>query len=255
MKRSLPLIVAVLLIAICAIGQGITTQRWTGETTAGMQALVRRFEDIKAKTSFGDWEQTSVRELGKQEREGAGARNYLSGTYKNRVTEQVVSVFLICGFGRDVAVHTPERCFVGSGMNMHDEAALFRVPYEDKHAVDEDPDDDNVPTRIMVFKTARFTFDPTDQDQQTFWAWHAYRTHDEEWAAPSYPRPYYGGGTPLVKIYITVDRKTTNSARGVAHEFAKAFLIEVSDILGAPLEDEEFEGEFEGESEEEDLDG
>lgn len=237
MMRVLPFVVAVVLIAICTAGQAIFTQRYTGGTSTEMQALADRFDLIRAQTEFGDWRKGEDGQLSELDEKAAGARNYISTTYTNRATKQSVSVFMICGFGRDVAVHTPDRCFVGSGMKMQDEAAKFEVDYKDRFIVDagEDP----LP-RTMEFKAARFIREESNQDQRTYWAWNAYRHDKENWAAPGYPRAHYGGGTPLAKIYITVSTKgNTGPPDAVADQFAQDFLPEVSSILGAPLEEEE----------------
>lgn len=240
--RILPFIVAVLLIAVCTLGQGYLTQRYTGGTSVKMIAFEERFDELKSKVDIGNWTRVSEHELSQRDQDVAGARNYISGSYRNRSTRQVVSVFLICGFGRDVAVHTPERCFVGAGMHMRDDARTFKVHYPDKYAEDPDPDDDVVPMRTMTFRTARFTRDTNDQDQQTYWAWNSYGDDEEDWAAPRNPRMHYGGGTPLVKVYVTVNNKATEApAAIVAQEFAKAFMTEVSDVLGAPIEEDEIE--------------
>lgn len=241
MMRVIPFVVAVALIAVCAIGQGIHTQRWSNDTSREMEVLVEKFDEIRAKQSFGDWRQVHSRELAEDVIQGAGALNYFSGSYQHRSTQQSVTVFLVCGFGRNIAVHTPDRCFTSGDMNMHDEPRPFVVKYKDRSNVTADTDVEDIPERKMRFKTARFIRESTGTDQRTFWAWHSYRAGDEEWAAPRSPRIHYGGGRPLVKVYITVDQseKKDVDPRLVMKEFAGVFLPQVSKILGEPLEFEE----------------
>ncbi len=241
MLRIVPLVVAVVLLVICTVGQGINTQRWSGGTTPRMEAMVTRFDELRAKESFGDWELVEMRELGPGEIKGAGAKNYLSAVYKNVDSQQAVSVLLICGFGRNVAVHTPDRCFVASGMKMHHEPRAHRIQYRDDNFVNADGEEGK--ERMLYFKTARFRKESEDGpsvDQQTFWAWHSYQDKNETWRAPRDPRMTYGGGTPLVKVYITANHEAaTSRTNNPIEDFAKAFLVEVSRIVGAPIETEE----------------
>jgi len=242
MLRFLPFVVAVVLLAICTLGQAWNTQRYTGGTTSGMNLLDERFDDIRAITSFGDWERQELLELSEDVIQGAGAVDYMQTSFINHAAGQMVSVFLICGFGRDVAVHTPERCFVTADMKKQDEAREWEFMYTENDA---EPDAAGS-QKSVTFKTARFVNAREQVDQRTFWAWNSYRSADERWNAPRSARVHYGGGMPLVKVYITVHRDWTHdkqdtSTYAVAQAFATKFLPEVSKILGAPIEEKDIE--------------
>ncbi|REJ64748.1 MAG: hypothetical protein DWQ31_20900 [Planctomycetota bacterium] len=227
MKALLPIIVGFVLVAVCFIGQGLATQRFTGGTSKQMEVMAMRFDEIRARERFGDWERLEMGELADYEIKGSGSKNYLRATFKHQPAGKVVSVLLICGFGRDVGVHTPERCFVGSGLNMQGEPALRRVTYRQVM-----PDTGKEKQRAMLFKHARFLDPETTRETDTLWAWNAYSEPTERWFAPSSARYHYGGGTPLSKVYVTVDHETMMTSPELVEDFVKAFLLEVNEILG-----------------------
>ena len=103
MKRHLSLIlpaaVAGILIVLASVFEGLWTQRWDDTPTAELKAFADVLNDKKCvpEEIGGVWEALKTAEMNPREREAAGAIGDLSRTYRNLHTQEVVSVYIICG--------------------------------------------------------------------------------------------------------------------------------------------------------------
>ncbi|MCS7306530.1 MAG: EpsI family protein [Thermoguttaceae bacterium] len=217
MKAHLPLVlpsaVGTVLIILTTLVQGILTERWGPSSSEQLNAFATALQ--KVPTRIGDWEVQEITEMDPREREAAGAVGDLSRTYRNPHTQEVVSVYLICGPSRAVAVHTPEACYVSSGFRIEDKIQPYDIPFANTKG---------------EFRTATFLKeDPTgSQLLRVFWAWNA----TGQWEAPEWPRMKYGGRTPLNKVYF-IARSVPGEpvAESPALAFAKEFLPVVTALL------------------------
>ncbi len=220
MNRHLPLILpaaaGVVLILLTTIVQGVWTDRWAPTHSEELEVFAAALRNVP--DHIGDWETQETTEMDPREREAAGAYEDLSRTYRNPHTQDVVSVYLICGASRHVAVHTPDACYVGSGFRIEDKIRPYTIRFGDSSA---------------EFRTAQFLKEDrtTQHTVRVFWAWNA----SGNWEAPDMPRMKYGGRTPLNKLYL-ITRTTPGAALedSPAIEFAEVFLPAVTDLLFPP---------------------
>lgn len=221
MKRHLPLIlpavVGIVLIAVTSLVQGLWTERWTSSVSDQLKGYAAALEKVPTAVS-AHWEAKAQTEMDPREREAAGAVGDLSRTYWNPRTQQEVSVYMICGASRNVAIHNPKACYTNSGFRMEDKERLCTIPFGD---------------RVAQFRTAVFLKESATSQEplRVFWAW----TADGNWEAPPWPRFKYGGRTALNKIYL-ISRSTPGEPieQNPAFGFAKEFLPIATDLLYPP---------------------
>ena len=190
MSRWIPLLVGIPLIGLSTYLQGSWTDRWGDDRNAMLQQTVDRYADIPL-TIGEDWVGQDT-PYSKKELEAAGAQAHLSRTYRNRKTGERISVFMICGYARDVAVHTPDFCYVGAGFEVENPAETFAV----ETTAEKEP---------MTFWTTTFLKERAANTihQRILWGW----TAGETWNAPDYPRWKYPGNSSLNKVYLIHDIK------------------------------------------------
>ncbi|MDH3719365.1 MAG: EpsI family protein [Planctomycetota bacterium] len=214
MTRILPIAIACGLIGVVTYLQGTWTQRWSTAPEEDMKQMAERYQTIPLEV--GDWQgedlPSSEREL-----QRAGGKASISRKYTNRQTGEVVSVFVILGYSRDVAVHTPDACYVGRGYQMERRPIVSRVTSEGSTA---------------TMKTSTFLKEQGEAaiHQRIFWAW----THDGQWEAPQSPRWKYGGRTILNKVYLISNipaGQLQAAEESPAHRFGQLFLNSVGQVL------------------------
>ena len=135
---------------------------------------------------------------------------------------------MICGYARDVAVHTPNYCYVGAGFEVENPPKTFAV-------------ETNNPDEPMTFQSTTFLKERPvgTMHQRILWGW----TAGEEWNAPDYPRWKYPGNSTLNKVYLIHDIKPgierkpdTLSQEHPAVVFGRDFLPLARDALYGPSE-------------------
>ena len=228
MARWIPLLIGIPLIGLSTYIQGSWTDRWSDVSNQGMQQTASRYAAIPLKIGT-DWigEDTPY---SKKELEAAGAHAHLSRVYRNRKTGERISVFMICGFARDVAVHTPDFCYRGAGFEVESRPETFEI---ESSGTMEQP---------LTFWTSTFLKErPASAiHQRILWGW----TSGEPWNAPDYPRWKYPGNSPLNKVYLIHDippgierQPDTLSQEHPLAVFGKEFLPIVRETLYTQTED------------------
>lgn len=214
MKRHLPLIipaaVAAAIILITSVVQGLWTERWGSRVGEQLRGYAAAIDDMPL--IVGDWEAPEIEEepseADRQQLDAAGAIGHLSRTYRNPKTGDAVSVYMICGASRNVAVHTPDACYPGAGFRMEGDSQPYSI---------------QTGATNSEFTTAVFLKEePTGtQRLRLFWAWNS----SGEWEAPAMPRLRFGGRTALNKIYL-ISQSPPGEAVGDSPiiEFAQQFL-------------------------------
>jgi len=208
-----PTMMGAVLIVLTTLVQGFLTDRWGPISSEQLEAFVQAFKKIPHR--IGDWELQEKSDMDPREKEVAGAVGDFSGTYRNPHTQELVSVYMICGPSRSVAVHTPDACYVSSGFRMEDKIRPYNIPFGNTSA---------------EFRTATFLKeDPTSsQLVRVFWAWNA----NGPWEAPEMPRLKYGGRTPLNKVYFIARSVPSEPVEeSPVLDFAKEFLTVVTPLL------------------------
>jgi hypothetical protein len=169
------------LVLATAIVQGLWSDRWT-DSSADSQYLAERIDRLPLK--LGDWQGEDIAAAPRELR-AAGAVGHLSRIYRNRLTGEQVSLFLICGHMRHVSVHTPDRCYPANGFEQQGEPQHFTIK-----------------TSAGPVETFTTTFRQEEatgvHKQRVFWTW----GYEAQWQAPDNPRVTFGGVRALYKLYL-----------------------------------------------------
>lgn len=222
MTRYVPLAAGIALVLAVTIVHGSMTLRWKSGSSAELIAISERYKEIPKK--IGDWvgEDTS---MNPQELVAAGAKASISRRYRNVNTGQFVQVFMVGGLARNMAVHTPDVCYVGQGYKVD------RTPY----SIDLVTGDTK--SRAYVATFSKQTNQGTIH-QRILWTWNG----GDGWRAPDSPRVTYRGWSPLNKMYLIASASSPEKAAAAEKaelaEFVNLFLPAASRILYPPAASE-----------------
>ncbi len=192
-RYLLPAIAAATLIAIATIPQGIWSRRFGGtEVTAQRKAFAERIKNIP--TAFGDWESKET-PVDQRQIMASGSDAVYSRHFWNKLApEQSVEIFIVCGSGRDITVHTPDQCYVLSGFE--------EAESQDKYVVD-------TGRTSADFSTNRFRKGNASiegpHNLRIFWSF----SEDGKWVAPTVQKFLAGARhsikfTPLPKCRLNL---------------------------------------------------
>lgn len=207
MKSLLPIAAAFVLIAGATILQGKFSDRWSEAAAAQLTNQSNNYPDIPLK--FGDWVGMD-KEQNEKQLELAGSHASIERVYVNQVTGEQVMVFMILGKSRDVSVHTPDACYVGSGFTMGPDPHIYEMSSGDEPA---------------EFYTSTFSKQVGSNvtNQRIFWAWSV----DGHWESPRFPRSKWMANSAVNKIYLINEMHTMEIDPPEASpsiRFAKEFL-------------------------------
>jgi len=193
--RSLgPFGLAALIIVAGAIVEGYWSFRWqSSDDELALNPLAQAVEQVPL--SIDVWKASEVVPPDPRVVQISGARALFNTTYRDQTQGDSVTVYLLAGWSRDIAVHTPDACYPGAGFVMETSPQPFTVSYSAQES--------GGPTRQAEFMTAVFTkSEPTGVTRlRVFWSWNDGRG----WRAPRFPRWMYGGRRPLVKLYVVAE--------------------------------------------------
>ncbi|MEO0529662.1 MAG: exosortase-associated EpsI family protein [Planctomycetota bacterium] len=224
MSRLVPILIAVIAIGALTFVEGRLSDRW-GDNRHG--AYCASLMDDTPK-QIGAWVGTD-NEVTDEEREGSGAKGYVSRTYVNSAAGKQVGVWFIVGHARDTYRHTPDICYGGSGFKMDDTQRRYQMTLEN-----------GTPAS---FWTAVFTRDGIggSQKQRVFWAWFRPEPGSGDpvtWSVPDGKsdlaiRREYSAAPALYKIYFTTSGSAAEAEgdESVCMEFAREFFAAVNPIL------------------------
>ncbi|MFQ5731049.1 MAG: exosortase-associated EpsI family protein [Planctomycetaceae bacterium] len=179
----LPGVASCLVLLIGGVAHGLLTHRWTESTE--LREAAARLQSIP--TTIGDWESSELTIPATQLKQ-AGAVGHVHRVYRNRKTDEVVNVMLLCGHPGPISVHPPTVCFTGAGWQLQDGPSQTTI--HDREA-----------KSIGRFHTALFqrTTPTGDVRMQTVWSWNA----GGKWEVPDHPRFEFAGAGHLYKLYVT----------------------------------------------------
>jgi hypothetical protein len=214
MRKTLPLLTGLGLLALAALVHGYWTGRW--QPSHALEEAAARVQDVPL--SFGDWKGEEV----KPDRASfarAGAVGYWMRVYKDGKSGSAVTVLLMCGRAGRMSVHTPDLCYGGAGYDV--------VGQQKRQTVT----DARPPA---AFWSARFRKPgPAGESQlRIHWGW----SRDGAWEAPDRPRWNFAGAPFLYKLYVVRDVSGDGGGaeRDASRRFLKAFLPELRKTLFAP---------------------
>jgi hypothetical protein len=185
LKKQLPLIIGLAVVAGTGLVHGLWTERW--HEAPELRAAVDRLAHMPR--TIGQW-QPAEAPLNPQEVRLAGAEGAWSRTYTHRRTRAQVRVIVLCGRAGPMSVHRPEHCYRGAGFEMVSAPVKSPVTAADGSLL----------TEVW---TARFS----GQDEtgprhlRIFWTWHAGAT----WQAADNPRFAFARYRALYKLYVVTE--------------------------------------------------
>jgi hypothetical protein len=219
MFREVPIILGILAIVGLTYAESRVSGRFEGSDISDEQfaAMLNNVpEDI------GDWhgENLSVED---DVRTRAGARGYVSRMYRNSVTGDEVTLWLIVGHSKDVCRHTPDICYPSSGFKMRaDENSKQPFIFEGQPEAD--------------FYTNTFIKEDASGRQivRVFWSW--FKPNAEgtvKWEAPTNVRWTFGNARSLYKMYFSSVMKDVRETtdQSPCMKFAEQFLPVVNKAL------------------------
>lgn len=222
MSRYLPLLFGVLLIIGLTVQQIRMTDRLSG-TNVSADERAKLIDSVPK--DFGDWHGED-KPVDPTVQKVAGAVGAVSRTYRNSRTGERVDLWLIVGHSRDVAFHTPDVCYRGSGFeargkdNSNYNLVLTGLP--------------DTPMWTNTF----FKEDVTGRTLiRVFWSWYNPESSANDgkivWEAPTNARFHFGNSRALYKMYFTSEMHDPmeTAEQSSALRFAKDFLPEVDKAL------------------------
>jgi hypothetical protein len=214
MTSTIRTIAAMTLLIGTGLVHGTWTNRW--RPSAALTAQAARLDSVP--TVIGDWKSTGF-ELDPEEREMAGAVNYLARRYTHAGRGITLTVLLLCGLPGNISTHSPEICYPGEGFSL-DEATGFTRDY-------------GSPNGPAEFRTALAKRGGTNPSVlRLFWGWNA----SKGWFAPDNPRWTFASEPALCKLYVV--RETAGAIVDAkddpCNEFLTVFLPELDRIVFSP---------------------
>lgn len=109
MKSILPVPVAVVLIVLFGVIQGVATDRWA--TSSDLQDSLEVLPRVPS--HIADWEGEDLpidNDLSRM-----GILGSVQRRYRNKLTHATVVLLIVCGRGGPICVHTPDICYASAG--------------------------------------------------------------------------------------------------------------------------------------------
>ncbi len=234
-RYLVPAIAAGILIIASALLQGKWTERWSKrEVTATQLEFAQRLARIP--TEFGDWTSKEV-PADPQQLEAARAVGHYQREFRNRLDPtQVVSVFIVCGHGRDMTQHTPDQCYKASGYLEDDHETKYFIdnlrPAEIAAA-----DGAKAAAEPYKFTTNRFRKGDAFAGAQTlriFWSF----SEEGEWVAPTVAKYALAGSPAVFKVYAITEVRGDRSEApqdSAARNFLQEFMPRLNEALFTQL--------------------
>jgi hypothetical protein len=212
MFRTVPVLIASVLVAVSGLAHGLWTARW--QQSDELATALTRLPHVPR--AVGDWRGRDL-EVDEALFRQARAEGYWARRYEKPGGDDAFSVILMCGRAGPMAVHTPDVCYRGAGYELAGPAERLTVDVPGAE-----------PAQLW---TARFRKEsPTDGGElRLYWGW----TADGAWEAPDWPRWTFGGRPLLFKLYII--RETTDSATSAPDDTARTFLGRLLPALNRAL--------------------
>ncbi len=216
MLRSIPVVIAGVLMVGVGVYQGFMSDRWGRHDT---EAIARAVEALtKVPKEVGDWEGKDVEQTPENlaQLKIAQVAGVVQRDYTHRKSGVVVSIYLATGRSQKVCVHTPDKCYKAAGFK-EEETAPFTMGYGDK--------------KEGTFYVSRFRKDDPDGVLflRIFWGWNG----DNAWVAPAYPKLTLTKYPALFKLYAIrrISPQDENIKDDPINDFLKQFLPVVDPIL------------------------
>jgi hypothetical protein len=221
---TIPMIVALVLVAATTVLEGVFTERWSPRgDPAELAAMAERMTQIPLAIG-DDWEGEDIppsKDLLAQYKE-AGVIGHLDRQYRHRRKGSVVRVSLMCGHARHLSIHTPDQCYIGAGFEMLEPEPVERSVLT------------SLSSEPVLFHTAQFVKKKSQppQNQRIMWSW----CDEQKWYSPGradVARFHFALSGNLYKLYVTTVPRPGQSQPDdeAGREFLRDFLPAIQPIL------------------------
>lgn len=186
--RSLVTALAVVLVAGLTLFsgylQGRLRNRWG--TPADLVAAAQLLEATP--TEFGNWKLTKQAPLSDNVARMLECAGYVSGSYVDQTTGEVVSAVVLLGPPGPISVHTPEICYSSHDYTQTGERERQEVP--------------NAASSATAFWTLTFHANNLNGDRlRVYYGW----SDGSQWTAAPRPRTTYAGQPLLYKLQLAAN--------------------------------------------------
>lgn len=209
MKRWIAALFGSFALVACGIVHGFWTDRWVPP-----METVQAAERLQAiPLELGEWDGEALEV--KTGEAGAGVAGCIKRRYVNHKTGVVISLFLVCGRGGPVSIHTPEACYGASGFVVN-----ARTRYDS-------------PTGDNLWKTDATRTNATEQTRlRLYWAW----CDGSAWLAANDAREQFARRPVLHKLYVQRELSGLNESTQTepCEEFLSLLLPALRRTLFAP---------------------
>jgi hypothetical protein len=211
MLRTLPMILAIVILLAGGLVNGIWIDRWN--LSSEPSASAAKLEGIPME--IGDWKAPGNREIDDQSKAIGEIAGYMGRVYSHLSTD--VACLIVCGRPGAIGAHTPDVCFVGQNQTM---LKLQRKP------IPIGAGEDSAKFYTAVFKR---TESGIPHYTRAFWSWSA----DGFWSAPESPRVEFLGKQVLYKLYVTypLAEEEDKIEEGAGLDFIKVLLPKLDSVL------------------------
>lgn len=200
MLQRLPIIAVVAVLIATGVVSGMWSNRWSGGAALSVE------NRMTLPVSIGDWDSRDD-PVTAQVLKISQAASIDRRWYTNRVTGATVSVSLIYGDPGPVAVHTPDVCYAGSGLEETAPAVIREI-------------EPSQPDRFLVRRFRKQG--PSPMTLSVHYAWNS----GDHWEVHDNPRIHFAGQRALYKLYVNCDTTMGVGPDGdlPALEFLRALL-------------------------------
>lgn len=208
---AIPVSIVLVILIVGTLVEAHFTDRWVKMDSEMLDRFAAAIGEVPH--VIGDWEGTDD-PISDAEFRATNCKAYLSRQYVNKVTGQRVTLYLVAGTARHVTIHTPDRCYRGSGFAREGDVESYVMNLDGR--LDADPE----------FSTA--VFRKPDNAQRVFWTY----SDDGKWYGPgssNIAKVKFGGRPALYKIYLIGPPQPASES--VANDFARDTFPLINRIL------------------------
>jgi hypothetical protein len=213
-QRTIPILIATAVVLFGGAIQGISSHRWTTDTSLAQAAA--RLDRVAL--NLGDWKGQAL-EYNSRDYRRAGIDGALLRRYVDVHTGETVMLLIVCGRPGPISVHTPEVCYAAAGYEVLGSRVRLAIATST-------PEKASALWKIELRKLGTIV----PEYLGVYYGW----TMAGVWQAPDGDARIEFGGNPfLYKMYVIHESSSAGDARG--EQSCLAFIRAVEPALRKSL--------------------
>jgi len=213
MVRTLPLVIALLLVIGAGLLHGRWTHRWS--RSRALEDAAKQLDQLPL--TLGDWHGEDLK-LNREQLELGEIVGHVSRRYEDPLHHEALTVLIVCGRPGPIAAHTPDVCYAGAGFELCGPTERYSLPRSPSQPAAE-------------FQNALMSRPgvPLPSVQRIYWSWSV----DGRWQVPRNPRLAFGSQQVLYKLYVIRELSSTDLpvAEDPSPRFLRVLLPELNRLL------------------------